>query len=676
MGFFSVCGVIGCYGYGAVSISASMDPAFCVAMNSGMHSASFWAAGDGGWWSLEAWAELDATFYEAPDCTGALGSDSVGGSIATNSGWQELTGVLVAPAGTQSALFALSGTVPFSCDDWCVGAAAYVDDVYVADGFVPDTSPPETTITSGGPETASTTATFEFIASESSSTFECSLDGAAFASCTSPATHSGLAEGPHSFRVRATDRAGNTDPTPAEQDWTVDTFFSLVATPDSLSMAPEGYGESTIQTTGPGQLISLSASGQSATTAVWFNPSVVAAGGSSRMMVSVGTATEPGTYTIVVTGTGTSASHTTTVTLVVSATDFSLSATPLIYVQQGSSGTGTIGTFSPTPQTVALSATGQPNGASVRFSPAAVTAGASSTMTVSVGPAVLWGNYPLTIIGTGLSTTHTLTITLIIERSNAEFSIAASPASLNVARGATGTSTVQTTTTSGSSQSIGLSASGQPAGTMVSFSPASVSSGGSSTMSLNVGSATSPGTYTITVTGMGTSAAHTTTVALTVTANQPPTAGFTFSCSALTCSFDGGASTDSDGTIAAYKWSFGEGTSGSGRTIDHAYGLAAGYVVTLTVTDDAGATATDSESVVLVALTARGYKVKGLQTVELTWSGSSGASFDVYRDGVSVATVGATAYTDSLNRKGPGIYIYKVCAPAKSTCSNEAKVSF
>ncbi len=146
MGFSSSCGAIGCYGYGGLSFSASTDAAFCAAIDPGVHSASFWAAGDGGWWSFEASAELDATFYEAPDCTGGLGSDSIGGAIATNSGWQELTGVLVAPAGTQSALFALSGTVPFSCDDWCGGAAAYVDDVYVADAFVPDTSPPETTI--------------------------------------------------------------------------------------------------------------------------------------------------------------------------------------------------------------------------------------------------------------------------------------------------------------------------------------------------------------------------------------------------------------------------------------------------------------------------------------------------------------------------------------------------
>jgi vibriolysin len=139
---------------------------------------------------------------------------------------------------------------------------------------------------------------------------------------------------------------------------------------------------------------------------------------------------------------------------------------------------------------------------------------------------------------------------------------------------------------------------------------------------------------------------------------------------------DAGTSTDSDGTIVAYSWSFGDGAGGSGRTVDHNYAVAAGYVVTLTVTDNAGATATDSQTVTLIALTASGYKAKRLQTVDLSWSGPSGASFDVYRDGSKIATVQATTYTDSLNLKGAAIHTYRVCAPAKSTCSNEAKVSF
>ena len=85
-----------------------------------------------------------------------------------------------------------------------------------------DTTAPETTITSGQTGTTSaTTASFAFTSSESDSTFQCKLDGGAWASCTSPKPYSGLTTGSHTFSVRATDAAGNTDGTPATQTWTV-----------------------------------------------------------------------------------------------------------------------------------------------------------------------------------------------------------------------------------------------------------------------------------------------------------------------------------------------------------------------------------------------------------------------------------------------------------------------
>jgi hypothetical protein len=70
--------------------------------------------------------------------------------------------------------------------------------------------------------TSSTTASFSFTASEASS-FECELDGGGFTTCTSPWTHTSLADGSHTFHVRATDLAGNTEMPPAQLSWTVDT---------------------------------------------------------------------------------------------------------------------------------------------------------------------------------------------------------------------------------------------------------------------------------------------------------------------------------------------------------------------------------------------------------------------------------------------------------------------
>ncbi|MDQ3738933.1 MAG: Ig-like domain-containing protein, partial [Actinomycetota bacterium] len=94
-----------------------------------------------------------------------------------------------------------------------------------------DATGPETTIDSGPSDlTSSTSATFSFSASEAIATFACSLDGAAFELCLSPAEYTGLAEGQHDFQVRSTDLLGNTDPTPATRTWTVDTTPPTVGT--------------------------------------------------------------------------------------------------------------------------------------------------------------------------------------------------------------------------------------------------------------------------------------------------------------------------------------------------------------------------------------------------------------------------------------------------------------
>ncbi|HEX5749041.1 MAG TPA: Ig-like domain-containing protein [Archangium sp.] len=86
-----------------------------------------------------------------------------------------------------------------------------------------DTSAPETAIDSGPSDTTSErTATFEFSSNEPGVTYECSLDGAPFTPCTSPVTFTNLADGEHTFRVRARDAAGNVDASPAGRTWTVD----------------------------------------------------------------------------------------------------------------------------------------------------------------------------------------------------------------------------------------------------------------------------------------------------------------------------------------------------------------------------------------------------------------------------------------------------------------------
>jgi hypothetical protein len=90
--------------------------------------------------------------------------------------------------------------------------------------IVVDTTPPVTMIT-GEPNnpTNNTSASFSFTSSKTGSTFQCQLDSGSFAACTSPVSYTGLADGTHTFSVKATDAAGNTDPTPPSYTWTIDT---------------------------------------------------------------------------------------------------------------------------------------------------------------------------------------------------------------------------------------------------------------------------------------------------------------------------------------------------------------------------------------------------------------------------------------------------------------------
>jgi PKD repeat protein len=88
--------------------------------------------------------------------------------------------------------------------------------------------------------------------------------------------------------------------------------------------------------------------------------------------------------------------------------------------------------------------------------------------------------------------------------------------------------------------------------------------------------------------------------------NQAPTASFTSSPTSgdapLLVSFDGSGSSDPDGNIATYAWNFGDGTSGTGVACGHTYNNSGNYTVSLTVTDDDGATDSSSNLIQVTRL--------------------------------------------------------------------------
>ena len=93
----------------------------------------------------------------------------------------------------------------------------------------------------------------------------------------------------------------------------------------------------------------------------------------------------------------------------------------------------------------------------------------------------------------------------------------------------------------------------------------------------------------------------------------------------LAVSFSGTGSSDPDGTIASYAWSFGDGTTGTGATVSKTYSAAGNYTATLTVTDDRGATASASQ-VISVSAPPQIVKVKSIALTKKLSKGKYTAS--------------------------------------------------
>mgnify|MGYP000483556759 CR=1 FL=1 len=83
----------------------------------------------------------------------------------------------------------------------------------------------------------------------------------------------------------------------------------------------------------------------------------------------------------------------------------------------------------------------------------------------------------------------------------------------------------------------------------------------------------------------------------TSSSNNPPSASISANCNDLSCGFDGSASSDSDGSIVSYAWDFGDGNTATGSVASHNYIQTGSYTVSLTVTDDDGASHTVTSTV-------------------------------------------------------------------------------
>ena len=106
---------------------------------------------------------------------------------------------------------------------------------------------------------------------------------------------------------------------------------------------------------------------------------------------------------------------------------------------------------------------------------------------------------------------------------------------------------------------------------------------------------TAVGTFTVTLyvtDNNGTTRHQQQTIVISSVTNTPPIATFDVGCAGLTCTANAQLSSDPDGSITRYAWTFGDGTTDDGAFVGHTYAAAGTYTMTLAVTDNAGATAT------------------------------------------------------------------------------------
>jgi serine protease len=161
--------------------------------------------------------------------------------------------------------------------------------------------------------------------------------------------------------------------------------------------------------------------------------------------------------------------------------------------------------------------------------------------------------------------------------------------------------------------------------------------------------------------------------------NVPPTVSFTFACTSLDCTFDAGASSDSDGIITSYAWDFGDANTASGIAPSYTYSATGSYTATLTVTDNESATGVSSHTVnvsdgstpVVSDITLTGSRAGNRREITIEWVGATTANVDVYINGNYNSTTADTgSITYRVSKKAT--YTFVVCeAGSTVACSNE-----
>jgi len=292
-----------------------------------------------------------------------------------------------------------------------------------------------------------------------------------------------------------------------------------------------------------------------------ITPSVLVTLGAARtasLSVYASSFTVPGNYTIDVFGDSSLASNSTSIKVTVTGPDFGLKATPsIVYMTTGGTTTSTITAtgklgFSGSIELIATAfsaSTGVSTGLSGTLSKTTLSiTGSTSDSAILTLTATAADYYGVEILGTSWPLAHTTEVVAVVTSPLPDFSVSVNPATLTIADGASSTSTIGLSPLYGFTGTVTLSAT-SPTGITATPSPTTISGTTTSTLTVSVTSAVTPGDYTVDVKGTSGTLERHATIALTVTS---PTPTPDFDISATTpVSFTGGTTGTSTLSVTA-----------------------------------------------------------------------------------------------------------------------------
>ena len=260
---------------------------------------------------------------------------------------------------------------------------------------------------------------------------------------------------------------------------------------------------------------------------------------------------------------------------------------------------------------VSLTASGQPSGTTITFSPPSGVANFTSLVTVATSPTTPRGTYDIIITGTGGGFTSSTNFTLAVDvRDIAVLDVRASPTFVTVGEPVTITATV---TNQGFTTEIfvvrALVDFYLPCDTTLPAQTLQLAPGQTATASFvwNTAGITcrTVSTYVTAPVPGDVDTADNSRTGPTVTLNRRPIAAFSITPGSPVVGqpvqFDASQSSDPDGEISTYIWFFGDGYTATEKAVSHAYNSTGTYDVTLEVTDGDGDVSTTTRQVVVAA---------------------------------------------------------------------------